>query len=117
MDEAAILEFCCTAGIPRSVFLGRVVEAGEPLWLPEDRQAVLEWQAYQKSLCVGCKRPRAESFDVAMDDRYDVHALQCHACAARDRRAWNRSREREDGTPLFGLYYAVTPETVVNGAD
>jgi len=115
VDEAAILRFCCTAGIPRSVFLGRVVGPGEPLWLPEDRQAALEWQAYQDALCPGCKRPRVESFDIAMDDHYDVTALQCHACAARDRRAYNRAREREDGAPPFGLYYAVSPE--VNGAD
>lgn len=117
MDEAAVLEFCCTAGIPRSVFLGRVVAEGEPLWLPADREAVLEWQAYQKSLCSGCKRPRSESFDIAMDDHYDVHALQCHACAARDRRAYNRSRERDDGVPPFGLYYAVVPEAVNGHAE
>lgn len=115
MDEEAVLEFCCTAGIPRSVFLGRVVGPGEPLWTEEDRAAALEWQAYQKSLCPGCKRPRTESFDVAMDDHYDVHAFQCHACYARDRRAYNRQREQE-GRPMFGQYYAVVPEAV-NGAD
>jgi len=116
VEEEAILEFCSTAGIPRSVFLGRVVGVGEPLWLPEDRQAALEWQAYQKSLCPGCKRPRVECFDITMDDRYDVTALQCHACAARDRRAWNRSREN-NGRPMFGQYYAVTPEPVNGHAD
>lgn len=112
-----MLEFCCTVGIPRSIFLGRVVGVGEPLWLSEDRQAALEWQAYQKALCPGCKRPRTESFDVAHDDAYDVVALQCHACAARDRRAYNRSRQREDGTPLFGQYYAVVLEQVNGHAD
>jgi hypothetical protein len=113
VDELAVLEFCCTAGIPRSVFLGRVVGAGEPLWLAEDRQAALEWQSYQKSLCPGCRRPRTESFAIEMDDHYDVTSLQCHACAARDRRAYNRSAEAE-GKPLFGQYYVVVPE-VANG--
>ena len=111
MDELAVLEFCCTAGIPRSVFLGRVVAPGEPLWLDDDRRAALEWQEYKKSLCPGCNRPRSESFAVEMDDRYDVTPLQCHACAARDRRAYNTAREAGK-TPLFGRYYQVVPEQV-----
>jgi predicted Fe-S protein YdhL (DUF1289 family) len=115
VDELAVLEFCCAAGIPRSVFLGRVVAEGEPLWLPEDRQAALEYQAYQKSLCPGgCGRTRSESFDISMDDRYDVETWVCHACAARDRRGFNRNNERD--RPPFGVFYAVVPEAV-NGAD
>jgi hypothetical protein len=113
--DREIMEFCCTAGIPASVFCGRVVGPGEPLWLADDRRAALEYQAYKKSLCPGCQRPRSESFDVGMDDAYSVVALQCHACAARDRRAYNTSRDA--GTsPLFGRYYLVTPEPV-NGHD
>ncbi len=112
MDELAVIEFCCTAGIPRSVFLGRVVTDGEPLWLPEDRQAALEYQAYKKSLCPGCNRPRTECFDKAMDDAYSVVALQCHACAARDRRAFNRQAAQE-GRPMFGQYYLVRPDAEV----
>lgn len=111
--EQAVYEFCFGDGrsIPPSVFLGRVVARGMPEWLPEDREAALEWQAYQNSLCPGCRRPRHESFDIAMDDHYDVTALQCHACAARDRRAWNRSQGREPGAPpMFGQFYVVLPD-------
>lgn len=108
--EQAIREFCYGAGraIPRSVFLGRVVEPGEALWLEADWVAALEWRTYEKSLC-SCGRPRTESFDKAMDDRYEVTPLVCNACAARDRKAWNRSRDN-DGRPLFGEFYIVKPE-------
>jgi hypothetical protein len=115
MDELAVLEFCCTAGIPRSVFLGRVVGVGEPLWSEDDRRAALEWQAYKKALCPGCNRPRSESFAVEMFDHYDVTPLVCHACAARDQRAHNEYREN-NGRPLHGRFYAVVPESV-NGHD
>jgi hypothetical protein len=111
--EVAIREFCYGAGraVPRSVFLGRAVEPGGAEWLPEDTEAALEWQVHQKSLCTGCRRPRVESFDIAMDDRYDVTELQCHACAARERRAWNAAHAHEPGSPpAFGRFYVVTPE-------
>lgn len=115
-DELTVYDFCFGEGraVPPSVFLGRVVPKGAPDWLPEDRDAALEWSAYQRSLCQGCRRPRHESFDPAMDDQYTVTSLQCHACAARDLRAWNRAQERErDAAPLFGQFYVVTPDEEV----
>ncbi len=46
-----------------------------------------------------------------MDDHYDVTVLQCHACAARDRKAWNESQSRErDDPPSFGRFFVVQPE-------
>lgn len=111
--ELAVREFCFGGGraIPPSVFLGRVVGPGEPLWLPEDTAAALEWQAYQRSLCPGCNRPRDESFDIGMDDRYEVIELRCHACFARDLRAYNRAASRDrDQPPPLGEYYIVKPE-------
>jgi hypothetical protein len=111
--EVAIREFCYGSGraLPRSVFLGRVVAAGEAEWLPEDTEAAIEWQTHQQSLCSGCRRPRVESFDIAMDDHYDVTELQCHACAAKERRGWNAARANDPGSPPpFGRFYVVTPE-------
>ena len=65
--------------------------------------------AYQASLCSGCGHPRHETFDPSAEDRYDATALQCHACAARDRKAYNRSAGRDaDQLPPFGEYFAVT---------
>lgn len=128
--ELAVAEFCYGGGraVPRSVFLGRAASVGgcnpcrwgwprsmcvcEPLWLPEDTKAALEYHAYLKSLCPGgCGRPRVESMDIAMDDHYDVFPIACNACRARDFKAWNRNAGREPGDPpLFGEFYAVTPE-------
>ena len=48
------VDFACERGIPLSVFLGRVVEAGEPAWLPEDRDVVAVWQAEQHGKCPQC---------------------------------------------------------------
>lgn len=115
--DAAALEFCYGNGraIPISVFLGRVVEPGEPQWLPEDTRAALVWQEYEKSLCSGCKRPRDETFALEMDDHYDVVPVVCHACAARDSKASKRLRENE-GRPLFGEFYIVKPEETDDAA-
>ena len=109
--ELAVRDFCFGDGraLPPSVFLGRVVAVGDPMWLPEDRVAALEWQAYHKTLCPGCGRPRTESFDIGMEDHYDVTELQCHACAARDSRAWN-TRPDSDSPPTFGRFFVVRPD-------
>ena len=78
------------------------------MWSDEDRQAALEWMEYERQLCGGCGMPRDESFDPANDDHYDAEPFTCHACAARDRKAWNREQGRATGAPPdFGVYYAI----------
>jgi hypothetical protein len=109
-SERAIREYACSRGIPRSVFLGRIVADGEPVWLEEDTQAALEWQEHKDSLCSGCGNPRDESFALENHDRYDVTALACHACAARERKAQVMSGDGESRPPA-GLYFAVTGPT------
>jgi predicted Fe-S protein YdhL (DUF1289 family) len=111
--DLADLDYCNGDGrsVPLSVFRGRVVGPGEPMWLPEDRIAALAWMARERSLCPGCRRPRHETFDIAMDDHYEVTALTCNACAARERKAWNLSAGREPGDPpMFGTFFVVEPE-------
>jgi len=55
--------------------------------------------------------PRDETFHPSTDDRYDATPMQCHACAARDRKAYNQSANRDpEAPPPFGMYIAVTPE-------
>lgn len=51
----------------------------------------------------------AESFARETSHAYDVEALECHGCAAKERRVWMDSQSREsDQPPLFGRFYRVT---------
>ncbi len=78
------MDYCGPAGIPHSVFLGRVVAPDEPYWLPEDRRKVLEWQGYKSGLCGKCGVYRP----AWMDDRgkeledppFEVVEFLCPGC-------------------------------------
>lgn len=48
------LAYCVSAGIPHSVFLGRVVGPGDPLWLPDDTDKVLAFRRWERDLCPRC---------------------------------------------------------------
>lgn len=69
--------------MPRSVLLGRVVAPGEPLWLAEDLDVVLEWQRWADQLCSGCHQPLIETLDPELEGGYVATAVECHGCAAR----------------------------------
>lgn len=59
-------------------------------------------------MCDGCGQPRHESFAEGRDEAYHTEVLVCHACADRERKAWNRQQAREAGTaPAFGERYVV----------
>ena len=60
---------------------------GEPLYLPDDMEAVLEMQREEDLFCPGCGQPRDETMDKEAQDAYESHALRCHACAACERKA------------------------------
>jgi hypothetical protein len=78
------------------------------LWLPEDTKAALEWQTHKDSLCSGCGNPRHESFAVENSDAYTAEPLRCHACAARERKAWYRNKNKDaNDPPNFGEFYSV----------
>lgn len=68
--------------MPRSVFLGRVVEAGEPLWLEEDRAWALALAQVEADQCPDCHQPWSESSSPAAEGTYETEVLRCHACAA-----------------------------------
>lgn len=70
--------------MPRSVLMGRVVEPGEPLWLAEDLEAVLEWQRWCDLVCSGCGQPMSETLDPELEGAYEATAVVCHGCAARE---------------------------------
>jgi len=99
-SERRIRGYCCERGIPRSVFLGRVVGPGEPEWLAEDTEAALEWIDYVASLCKGCGEPLAECLDPENDGAYEAIPVQCHACAARD--AENRDAAKARTSDRYG---------------
>ena len=65
---------------------------------------------FDDSVCGDCGQSRDESFDPAMDDKYEVEVAVCHACAARERKAQVRYESRPDGDRGYGEFYIVRPE-------
>lgn len=72
--------------MPRSVFLGRVVAPGEPLWLPEDRWWALALLEAEDGVCGDCGQPLAEALSPESEFQYDAEVVRCHGCAAAARR-------------------------------
>lgn len=68
--------------MPRSVFLGRVVAPGEPLWTAEDRAWSIALLEYEADLCSGCGQPRSQSMDAENEFRFQPTVLVCHGCRA-----------------------------------
>jgi hypothetical protein len=66
--------------VPRSVFLGRVVAEGEPLWLDEDRYWALALAEVEADACPDCGQPWGEATDKEAEFAYKAHLVKCHAC-------------------------------------
>lgn len=101
-SERAALSYCGPRGIPLSVFLGRIVYPGEPLWLEGDALAAVDWDAYEHAKCPGCGQPRDEC--MAHEDAapaYEVELLRCHSCSAA------AAEGRAVGGDSSGLYPVV----------
>ena len=65
------------------MFLGRVVEQGEPLWLPDDRGWAIALHRVEADIHHECGRPWSESMDPENAERYTVDNLGvCAACYA-----------------------------------
>jgi hypothetical protein len=73
------------------------------MWLPEDTEAALEWQRWQRQLCSGCGQPTDETMD-ADGPGYDAVALRCRACETRDRSA---EQWRSQGGSTEGLFFSI----------
>lgn len=91
-------------GVPRSIFLGRVVGAGEPLWLPDDRWWALALQEAESGLCRDCGQPLTESTHPDHEFSYDASVARCHGCTAASRRM---KSVQEGGTAQEGLQVRV----------
>ncbi len=70
--------------MPPSVFRGRVVGPGEPVWLDEDRDEAVALLAEEAATCE-CGEPREQSMAPESDGAYAAEVLICHACAALSR--------------------------------
>jgi hypothetical protein len=92
-------------GIPRSVFLGRVPDDGEPYWTDLDRAYALAWQAEQRETHT-CGQPLPESTAKENQFKYEAEPVRCHACAARDRIA--EQYRGQDGADTAGLMVRLT---------
>lgn len=81
--------------MPRSVFMGRVVAAGEPLWLAEDRAWSLALLEVEADACPECGQPWGEATDPANEFEYTAELVVCHACSASAKRV--RSHQDRNG--------------------
>lgn len=91
-------------GVPRSVFLGRVVKPGEPLWLADDRWWALALLEAESGLCGDCGQPLHESTHADNEYEYDAAVSRCHGCAA----AGRRMKAVQDGNAeTAGLHVSV----------
>lgn len=79
-------------------------QPGEPLFLDDDIDEVLDFLAWEESLCPGCGRPKSETFHPDSEGAYEVRKLRCHACAEKDRAADSHSH---GGADSAGLFYVV----------
>jgi hypothetical protein len=75
------------------------------MFLPEDTEYALRWQAELDLLCSGCGHPKDESMDPANEGSYEASARRCHACTeqALKSSAWADSSAADRG----GLYLSV----------
>lgn len=92
-------------GVPRSVLLGRVPKKGEPEWLPDDLDDLLELQALEDAVCPGgCGQPIGEAWDPDNRDAYGTELHWCGGCAAKDRAKRRAATREEPGNePTDGL--------------
>lgn len=91
-------------GVPRSVFLGRVVGPGEPLWLPEDRWWALALAEDEANRCRDCGHDLTETMAPDAEDAYDATLTRCHGCAAAARRV---AAFTDEGGRTEGLQISV----------
>lgn len=120
------MRFCNKVGIPHSVFTGRVVRPGEPMWLDDDQDKAIAYMLLEGELCGQCHTAFRE-WD-ADTDAYIVEAKRCLGCEALEMfyseiphgqkgiKAWLRKPREEDFDPeLFNkpLFKAPKLENVI----
>ncbi|MEU3252869.1 hypothetical protein [Streptomyces sp. NPDC006997] len=94
--------------MPRSVFLGRVVADGEPLWLEEDRAWALALTQVEADICPDCGQPWAEATSTDAEFAYRAELIRCHACTAS---AQAVKAYQDQGGASEGLHVHLTRST------
>jgi len=92
--------------VPRSVFLGRVIGDGEPLWLPEDRYWALALAEVEANACPDCGQPWHEATDIKNEFKYKAQVIRCHACTTS---AKTVKAKQEKGESVDGLHVQIEP--------
>ncbi len=71
--------------MPHSVLLGRVVEPGEPQFLPEDRAKLHAYWQWRREHCAGCNQRRSDWTDAdgkeLIDPPFEIAIDICPACS------------------------------------
>lgn len=62
--------------------MGRIVQEGEPLWLPEDRAWAFALLHVEADSCPECGRPWGEATAREAEEAYTAELIRCHACTA-----------------------------------
>lgn len=84
--ERAALAYCAPRGIPLSVFLGRAMYPGDPVWLEDDTVAALEWHADDAYRCDGCGLDTRETVGPDNEDKWNAELSgHCDGCRAAER--------------------------------
>jgi hypothetical protein len=91
--------------VPRSVFLGRVVAEGEPLWLDEDRYWALALAEVEADACPDCGQPWGEATAKENEEGYQAHLVKCHACSMSAKSV--RAYQSKNNSDTDGLHVHV----------
>jgi len=86
------MAYCGPRGIPHSVFLGRVVRAGDAEWLPSDRDDALAWQAHENGRCGNCGTHPEEWREDPL--AFHAHLNECQGCKQRERLAQSEKAQK-----------------------
>lgn len=95
------ISYCAPRGIPHSVFLGRVVEQGDPQWLDADRDKALWWLIHERMTCQSCgTRPDEWDDDLHAYSSEPTHCRGCEVKAQGDEWFDNHRKEFRRGTSM-----------------
>jgi hypothetical protein len=95
--------------VPRSIFLGRVVRDGDPLWTSNDREWAIALSLVEEATH-SCGHQINDSFNPDLAGQWETTAQRCHACAS----AAKLSAEYQElagqdppGADLDGLFFTT----------
>lgn len=99
---------CVPAGVPLSIFRGRIVRSGEPRWFEDDRRWALAWQ-YDKDVRLPCGCHPEEASGVENVDTWSAIPRVCHRHAAIAEASERRQKSEQD--TMHGVYFQTVHES------